>query len=107
MVPVPASIGPPGHDVGRRFQRGTIMCLRSSDMANMDPSAADMALVVWNGCVQDARRHARQWRPIEQVLQDRKDVGLVARARSRSSLCKSSCVSLVDLVFKCSVVCCY
>ena len=26
------------------------------------------------------------------------DVGLVARARSRSSLCKSSSVSLVDLV---------
>ena len=24
------------------------------------PSAADVALAVWNGCVQDARRHARQ-----------------------------------------------
>ena len=42
------------------------MCLRSSDMAQMDPSAADMALAVWNGYVQDARRHARQWRPVEQ-----------------------------------------
>ena len=26
----------------------------------MGPSAADMALAVWNGYVQDARRHARQ-----------------------------------------------
>jgi hypothetical protein len=25
------------------------MCLRSSDMAKMDPNAADMALAVWNG----------------------------------------------------------
>ena len=51
-------------------------------------SAADMALAVWNGYVHDARRHARQWRPIEQALQDSrdsKDVGLVARARRRSS----------------------
>ena len=24
------------------------MCLRSSDMAKMDPNAADMALAVWN-----------------------------------------------------------
>jgi hypothetical protein len=46
---------------------------------------ADMALAMWNGYVQDARRHARQWRPVEQVLQDSKDVGLVARAISRSS----------------------
>jgi hypothetical protein len=30
------------------------MCLRSSDMAKMDPNAADMAFVVWNGYVQDA-----------------------------------------------------
>ena len=36
------------------------MCLRSSDMAKMDPSAADMALAVWNGYVQYAKRHARQ-----------------------------------------------
>jgi hypothetical protein len=36
------------------------MCLMSSDMAKMDPDAADMALAVWNGYVQDARRHARQ-----------------------------------------------
>ena len=41
------------------------MCLRSSDMAKMDPNVADMALAVWNGYVQDARRHARQWRPVE------------------------------------------
>ena len=47
-------------------------------MAKMDPSAADMALAVWNGWVQDARRHARQWRPVELDLQDGKDVGLVA-----------------------------
>ena len=63
------------------------MCLRSPDMAKMDPSAADMALAVWNGYVRDARRHARQWRPVEQVLQGSKDAGLRARARSRSSLC--------------------
>jgi hypothetical protein len=61
-------------------------------MAKMDPSAADMALAVWNGYVRDARRH------VEQVLQGSKDVGLGARARSRSSLCESSSVSLVDLV---------
>jgi hypothetical protein len=35
---------------------------------------------------------------VEQVLQGSKDVGLGARARSRSSLCVSSSVSLVDLV---------
>ena len=31
------------------------MCLRSPDMAKMDPSAANMALAVWNGSVQDAK----------------------------------------------------
>ena len=36
------------------------MCLRSSDMAKMDLNVADMALAVWNGYVQDARRHAGQ-----------------------------------------------
>ena len=36
------------------------MCLRSPDMAKMDPNAANMALAVWNGSVQDARRHAHQ-----------------------------------------------
>jgi len=41
------------------------MCLRSSDMAKMDPNAADMALAVWNGYVQDARRRASQWHPVE------------------------------------------
>ena len=97
MVPLPASTGPARYDVGRRFQRGTCV-IRSPHMAKMDPSAAGMALSVWNGYVQDARRYARQWRPIEQVLQDSKDVGLVARARRKSSLCKYSSVSLVDLV---------
>jgi hypothetical protein len=29
-------------------------------MAKMDPNAADMALAVWNGYVQDARRLAGQ-----------------------------------------------
>jgi hypothetical protein len=67
-------------------------------MAKMDPSAADMVLAVWNGYVRDARRHARQWRPVKQVLHGSKDVGLGDRARSRSSLCESSSVSLVDLV---------
>ena len=62
------------------------------------PQCADMASAVWNGIVWDARRHARHWRPVEQALQGSKDVGLRARARSRSSLCKSSSVSLVDLV---------
>ena len=65
-------------------------------MAKMDPSAANMALAVWNGYMRDARRYARQWRPVEQVLQGSKDVGLKARARSSLSLCKSSSVSLVD-----------
>ena len=36
------------------------MCLRSPDMAKMDPNAANMALAVWNGSVHDARRHAHQ-----------------------------------------------
>ena len=67
-------------------------------MAMMDPSAADMAFAVWNGYVRGARRHPRQWRPVKQVLHGSKGVGLVARARGRSSLCKSSSVSLVDLV---------
>jgi hypothetical protein len=31
------------------------MCLRSLYVAKMDPSAADMALVVWNGYVRDGR----------------------------------------------------
>jgi hypothetical protein len=76
-------------------------------MAKMDPSAADMALAVWNGYVRDARRHAGQWRPVEQVLQGSKDVGLGARARSRSSLCESSSISLVDLVLvqRCMQLC--
>jgi hypothetical protein len=69
-------------------------------MAKMDPSAAGMALAVWNGYVRDARRHTGQWRPVEQVLQGSKDVGLGARARSRSSLCESSSISLVDLVLE-------
>ena len=59
MVPVPASTGPGAPASGGRFQRGTCD-IRSPDMAKMDPSAADMALSVWNGYVQDARRHARQ-----------------------------------------------
>ena len=63
---------------------------KEPDVAKMEPSAADMALAVWNGYVRDARRHARQWRPVEQALQGSKDVGLRARARSRSFLCKSS-----------------
>ena len=67
-------------------------------MVKMDPSAADMALAVWNGYVEDARKHARQWRPVEQALHGNKDVGLRACARSMSFLCKSSFVSLVDLV---------
>ena len=36
------------------------MCLRSSAMAQMDPSAVNMALAVWNSYMQDARRHAHQ-----------------------------------------------
>jgi hypothetical protein len=36
--------------------------------------------------------------PPRAIEQDSKDVGLVARARSRSFLCESSSVSLVDLV---------
>jgi hypothetical protein len=36
------------------------MCLRSSDVAKIDPSAADVALAVCNVIVQDARTHAHQ-----------------------------------------------
>ena len=68
-------------------------------MAKMDPSAADMALAVWNGYVRDARRHARQWRPVEQVLQGSKDVGLRARARSRSSLCSHESSTFYSCTF--------
>ena len=68
-------------------------------MAKMDPNAADAALAVWNGTVQDARRHAfTSVTPRRAIEQDGKDVGLRARARSRSSLCRFSCISLVDLV---------
>ena len=63
---------------------------KEPDVAKMDLIAADMAVAVWNGYVWDARRHARQWRPVEQALQGSKDVGLGARARSKSFLCKSS-----------------
>jgi hypothetical protein len=59
MVPVPAGTGPEVPASAGRFQRDTFV-LRSSDMAKMDPSADDMALDVWNGCVQGARRHAHQ-----------------------------------------------
>ena len=97
MVPVPAGTGPGVPASGGRFQRGTCD-IRSPDMAKMDPSAADMAFDVWNGYVRDARRHPRQWRPVKQVLQGSKDLGLGSRARGRSSLCKSSSISLVDLV---------
>ena len=55
-------------------------------MPKMDARAADMALAVWNVYVWDARRHARQWRPVEQALHDSNDVGLIARARSSSFL---------------------
>ena len=59
MVPVPLGTGPEVPASAGRFQTG--MCvLKISDMAKMDPRAADVALAVWNGCVQDARRHARQ-----------------------------------------------
>ena len=34
------------------------MFLRSPNMAKMESSAADMALAVWNGIVQDPRKHA-------------------------------------------------
>jgi hypothetical protein len=33
---------------------------KTAEMAKVDPSATDMALAVWNGYVQDARRHAHQ-----------------------------------------------
>ena len=63
---------------------------KEPDVAKMDLIAADMAVAVWNGYVRDDRRHARQWRPVEQALHGSKDVGLRARARSRSFLCKYS-----------------
>ena len=71
MVPEPASTGPAGYDVGRRFQTGTYvrMCYKEPRMPKMDAMAADIALAVWNVYVWDARRHARQWRPVEQALQ--------------------------------------
>ena len=59
MAPELASTGPAGYDVGHRFQRGTCVIM-SPDMAKMDPTAADMAVAVWNGNVRDARRHAHQ-----------------------------------------------
>ena len=37
------------------------ICLRSSDMAEMDPSAVDLTLAVRTCYVQDARRHPCQW----------------------------------------------
>jgi hypothetical protein len=76
-------------------------------MAKMDPSSADMALAVWNSYVRDARRHARHRRPVDRWRQDSKDVGLRARGRRMSFLCKSSFVSLVDLVLVQRGVWCY
>ena len=96
MVPVPASTGYRAGSTGFPWQiPDGHMCLRSSAMAKMDPSAANMTLAVWNGYVQETctlvtPRRGRSWMG--------QDVGLLARARSRSSLCKSSSVSLVDLV---------
>ena len=58
MVPVPAGTGPEVPASAGRFKRARV--LRSSDMAKMDPNVADAALAVWNGTVQDARRHAHQ-----------------------------------------------
>ena len=59
MVPGPASTGPGVPASAGRSQRGKWV-IRSPDMAKMDPNAADAALAVWNGTVQDARRHAHQ-----------------------------------------------
>ena len=95
MVPVSAGTGPAEPAAAGRLRRGTCM---SRAVPKMDPRAANMAVAVWNGCARDARRHAYQWRPVDRWWQDSKDVGLRARARSRSSLCKSSSISLVDLV---------
>jgi hypothetical protein len=64
MVPVPVGTGPEVPASAGRFQRSTCV-LRISYMAQrwtqkMDPNAADMALAVWDGYVQDARRHAQE-----------------------------------------------
>jgi hypothetical protein len=54
-------------------------------MTKMDPSAADVALAVWNGCVQDTRRHrCTSVTPRRAIEHDSKDVGLGARGGSRS-----------------------
>ena len=63
---------------------------KEPDVAKMEPIDANMAVAVWNGYVRDARRHARQWRPVEQAFQGSRDVGLRAHARSRLFLCQSS-----------------
>ena len=63
MVLVPVSTGPEVLASAGRFSEGHTKfstCLRSPDLAKMDPNAADMALAVWGGYVQDPRRHARQ-----------------------------------------------
>jgi hypothetical protein len=52
--------GPAADDVVISTPLMVHMCLRSSDMAKMDLNAADMALAVWDGYVQDARRLAGQ-----------------------------------------------
>ena len=53
LVP-PISTRPRRYDVGRRLRSAEVhMCPRSPDMAKMDPSAADVALSVWNGSVHD------------------------------------------------------
>ena len=71
MVPAPASTGPAGYGVGRRFLRGTCSNVsKEPTMAKMDVSAAKMALAVWNGYVWDARHVHGQWRPVEQALHD-------------------------------------
>ena len=47
MLPIPASTGPPGSMLVADSMGH--MCLRSPDMAKMDPNAADVALAVKNG----------------------------------------------------------
>ena len=50
MAPIPASTGRPGRrDTSWSQILEEHMCLRRPNMGKMDPSAADMALAVWNG----------------------------------------------------------
>ena len=94
MVPVPASTGPPGYDVGRRFQRAHVS--KEPRHGKDGPQCRQYGFSCVELLCAGRQKTCTSVTPRRAIEQDGKDVGLVARARSRSSLCRFSCVSLVQ-----------